>query len=167
MARDWNIKPRGSRCAGCGGPFAPGGGCVSAIFREDGGFVRRDYCPACWGRGAAPPGPFSSWQGTYEPPPAGNKKDGGPAGRGTAESLLRRLVARDDPADADVVYILAVMLERKKLLVERDSRPREEGGVFRFYEHKASGETFVVLDPQLRLDEIDGVQRRVVELLEG
>ena len=83
----------------------------------------------------------------------------------TWEALLRRLVEEDDPANAGVVYILAVMLERKRQLVERDAKARPEGGILRVYEHRASGDTFVILDPQLRLDAIADVQRRVIELL--
>ena len=166
MAHDWNIKPRATLCSGCEAPFEKGQECVSAIFREGEGFVRRDYCPACWGHIAAAARPFSSWQGTYEPPLASGKKEE-PIKRETAEELLRRLVTLDDPGDVNVIYILAVMLERKKQLVERDSKPKEGGGIYRFYEHKASGDTFVVLDPRLRLDEIADVQRQVIELMGG
>ena len=34
-----------------------------------------------------------------------------------------------------------------------------------FYEHAATGETFVVTDPGLRLDQLEEVQREVSELL--
>ena len=166
MAHDWNIKPRSNLCAGCEKPFETGQECVSAIFQEEEGFVRRDYCPACWDHIVSTAQPFSFWQGTYEPPATSDKKEE-PIKRETAEELLRRLITLDDPANVNVTYILAVMLERKKQLIERDSKPREGGGIYRFYEHKASGDTFVVLDPQLRLDEIAGVQQQVIELMGG
>ena len=67
----------------------------------------------------------------------------------------------------NVVYVLAVMLERGKQLVERDARPHESGGILRVYEHRKSGDVFTVLDPRLRLDEIGEVQRQVVTLLSG
>ena len=63
--------------------------------------------------------------------------------------------------------VLAVMLERGKQLVERDAKPHESGGILRIYEHKKSGDTFIVLDPRLRLDQLGEVQNQVVALLSG
>jgi hypothetical protein len=165
MAHEWNIRPCGSACAVCGTEFKKKQECVSAIFEVGEEFERRDFCLDCWGKRSGD-APFSFWQGAYVPPPAGNAKQE-PVKRETAEALLRRLITLDDPANTNVVYILAVMLERKKQLLERDAKPREGGGIYRFYEHKASGDTFVVLDPQLRLQEIGEVQRQVIALLEG
>jgi hypothetical protein len=67
----------------------------------------------------------------------------------------------------NVIYVLAVMLERGKQLVERDAKLQADSTILRVYEHRASGDSFVVLDPRLRLDQIGDVQRQVVELLGG
>lgn len=165
MAHEWNIRPCGSACAACGTEFKKKQECVSAIFEVEEGFERRDFCLDCW-KSRTGDAPFSYWQGAYVPPPAVAAKQE-PVKRETAEALLRRLLTLDDPANTNVVYILAVMLERKKQIIERDAKPREGGGIYRFYEHKASGDTFVVLDPQLRLQEIGEVQQQVIALLEG
>ena len=164
MAHEWNIRPRGRSCAVCGAAFPPGAECVSALFETLEGYERRDYCPACWASRPDGGTPFSQWQGAVPPAAPAESKDE-PIRSETAEALLRRLVEEDDPANAGVVYILAVMLERKRQLVERDAKARPEGGILRVYEHKATGDTFVILDPQLRLDAIGDVQRKVVELL--
>ena len=63
------------------------------------------------------------------------------------------------------MYVLAVMLERSRQLVERDAKPAANGGTIRVYEHRRSGDIFTVLDPHLRLDAIADVQRQVIELL--
>ena len=164
MSQEWNIKPRARTCAVCGNGFPEGGECVSALFAaKEGGYGRRDYCPDCW-KGRQDGGePFSQWQSTIAPSASAAKDE--PIKRETAEALFRRLVELDDPANANVVYILAVMLERKKQLIERDAKPRPEGGILRIYEHKASGDTFLIVDPQLRLDAIGEVQKQVIELL--
>ena len=178
MAQEWNIKPRSRACAVCGRVFsgagaaesADGGGlapaagapCVSALFQAEGGFERRDYCPGCWAGRTDGGEPFSQWQSVVAPPAAAKEE---PIKRETAEALFRRLVELDDPANVNVVYILAVMLERKRRLVERDAKPRPEGGILRIYEQKSSGDTFLVVDPQLRLDAIGEVQKQVVALL--
>lgn len=164
MAQEWNIKPRARICAVCGKSFAPGEECLSALFETMQGYERRDYCPECWSARTDGGTPFSQWQSAIsDAAPASAKAE--PIQRETAEALLRRLVELDDPANTGVIYILAVMLERKKQLIERDAKPRPEGGILRIYEHKASGDTFLIVDPQLRLDAIGEVQNQIIELL--
>lgn len=136
---------------------------MSALYDTESGYDRRDFCMPCWGEPPAGPAPFSVWQGGFVAPETVVKTEA--VHKETAESLLRRLVALEDPAAANVVYVLAVMLERGRQLVERDAKPHESGGILRVYEHRRSGDTFVVLDPQLRLEEIGTVQRQVIEML--
>ena len=72
----------------------------------------------------------------------------------------------DDPSKRNVIFILAVMLERRRILVEKEVQmPEGTGMKIRVYEHKQTGESFVVPDPQLRLKEIESVQMEVMELL--
>ena len=67
----------------------------------------------------------------------------------------------------NVVYVLAVMLERAKILVERDTKELEDGTLRRIYEDRKQGDTFVILDPRLRLENLAEVQQQVVALLSG
>ena len=67
----------------------------------------------------------------------------------------------------NVVYVLAVMLERSKILVERDAKELEDGKIRRVYEDRKQGDTFVILDPRLRLENLAEVQSQVVALLSG
>ncbi len=164
MSHEWNIRPRGRGCAACSTQFADGQECVSALFEAENGYDRSDLCLPCWERRTDGGKPFSLWQGVFTAPGEARVK-AEPLHRETAEMLLRRLVALEDPANLNVVYVLAVMLERKRILVERDAKPHEGGGILRIYEHRPTGDTFIVLDPQLKLDEIGEVQRQVVGLL--
>lgn len=124
-------------------------------------YARRDLCPACYA-GVSRDGVVSYWQGEYKlpppPPPEPIQKD-------TAESLLKSLIEAKDPAKAGACYILAVMLERKKMLKHRDTIT-EDGRELLVYEHATSGESFTVLDPHLRLDQLEEVQRQVADLLQ-
>ncbi len=62
-------------------------------------------------------------------------------------------------------YLLAVMLERKKMLKEVEVKRAVGGALTRIYEHTKTGEVFVVPDPELRLDQIEQVQQEVASLL--
>lgn len=165
MAQEWNIRSRGHVCHVCQKKFSDKQLCVSALRVSEEGFDRMDCCQPCWKAALRDWEPFSLWEGAYEIPVVVVKEE--PVKKDTAEMLLRHLVALEDPAMQNVVYVLAVMLERGKQLVERDAKPHESGGILRIYEHRKTGDSFVVLDPRLRLDQIGEVQRQVVALLSG
>jgi hypothetical protein len=59
------------------------------------------------------------------------------------------------------------MLERKKILIERDVQKTATGQKLRIYERKKTGETFLITDPDLQLDALETVQEQVVLLLGG
>jgi hypothetical protein len=61
--------------------------------------------------------------------------------------------------------VLAAMLERKRILKQIQTEQKEEGRVL-IYEHAKTGDVFVVPDPQLRLDELGGVQAEVAQRLQ-
>jgi hypothetical protein len=155
---EWDIQPRGQTCSACQQPFADQQTYHTLLSTAPTGYARRDLCAACFAS-ASRGGVFSYWQGEYKmpapPPPEPIQKD-------TAETLLRKLVQTKDPAQASACYILAVMLERKKILKHRETL---DGDVL-VYEHAGTGESFTVPDPHLRLDQLEEVQRQVAELLQ-
>lgn len=165
MSQEWNIRSRGHACSVCGQVFTDRQPCVSVLRELPDTFERRDYHTLCWRDEQRDWKPYSFWEGEYAAPQVVVKEE--PVKKETAESLLRRLILLDDPAMRNVMYVLAVMLERGKQLVERDAKPHESGGILRIYEHKKTADVFTVLDPRLRLDEIGTVQQQVVALLSG
>lgn len=160
--QDWDIKPRAAACGKCQSPFADRQEYVSRLTFGADGYARLDCCAACWGAVEHAPQTVSVWRGVFEmPPPApleALKKE-------TAESLLRSLVTKNDPANGNVMFILAVMLERRRMLVERDVRKQDDGKLVRVYEQRKTGDTFIIVDPQLRLDQIEHVQTEVMAML--
>jgi hypothetical protein len=165
MSQEWNIRSRGHVCCVCAQTFTDKQSCVSVLRELSDTFERRDYHTLCWRDEKRDWQPYSFWEGAYEAPTVVVKEE--PVKKDTAETLLRRLILLEDPAMRNVVYVLAVMLERGKQLIERDAKPHESGGILRVYEHKKTADIFTVLDPRLRMDEIGTVQQQVVALLSG
>ena len=164
MNPEWNIRSCADQCAACQKKFADRETLMSRLRFAADGYLRDDFCSACWPlRSAKEDGAVSAWAATWAAPapksPEALKKE-------TAESLLRELMETDDPTKRNVIFILAVMLERRRILVEKEVQISEGSGLkIRVYEHKQTGESFVVPDPQLKLKEIETVQREVMELL--
>ena len=139
---------------------------VTSILREQGDdYMRMDCHPECWKAAPRDWEPFSLWDGVYLAPVKEERKE--PLKKEDAGELLRQLITMDDPAMKNVVYVLAVMLERAKILVERDAKELEDGSIRRVYEDRKQGDTFVILDPRLRLENLSEVQQQVVALLSG
>jgi hypothetical protein len=161
--QDWNIKARGETCGACGRGFADRESFFSKLTFGKDGYARHDYCAACW-QEPVRQGALSVWKSMFKvpPPPAPE-----PLKKETAESLLRQLMQTDDLSKRNAIYILAVMLERRRVFVERDVQVREDGVKVRVYEHRRTGETFLVPDPELRLAELTHVQQEVLALLGG
>jgi hypothetical protein len=82
------------------------------------------------------------------------------------EEILARLVEEDQDHTENTRYILAVMLERQKLLRETDSQ-RTPSGILRVYEHRKTGEVYLIRDPDIPLDQVETVQNEVIVLLEN
>jgi len=160
MQSEWDIKSRAHTCARTGHEFVEGEFFYTLLFREGEGFRREDVSEDAWQNRNDNIQPFSFWRSKYEPPPPPSPE---PLPRDDAESLLRRLVTEANPAYAKAAYILALMLERKRLL-----RPMEtEDDSMLVYEYIATGETFVIPNPRLSLESIPEVQREVSDLLAG
>ena len=160
MNQDWDIKPRSNGCLKCATPFADRQPYFTRLRFTAQGYERADYCQAC-----APSDPepgYSSWKGVFKLPPAEPDRA---VKKETAESLLRGLIAKGAEANSNVVYILAVMLERQRVLAEREVQTRPDGVRIRVYEHKKTGDVFTIRDPQLRLDQLAHVQQEVAAML--
>lgn len=164
---DWNIQSRSHHCQACEQKFADKQSYRTVLCDEKHEYLRLDVCESCWqaqyAEGAKDrKGYISQWQGVYHAPPAqppeAIQKD-------TAESLLRKLLELNEPKYAAASYILAVMLERKRLL-KVQSQFRQDGKRVFVYEHPKTADIFTIPDPDLQLDQLQQVQHDVAHLLE-
>ena len=163
---DWNIQSRARACEACGHGFSDKETYHTLLFDERAAFRRIDICQNCWqtqySEGARERKGFVSyWHGVYEAPTP--RTD--PIQKETAESLLRKIIELNDRQYVPAAYILAVMLERKRVLKVKEQVIREDGRVF-IYEHPKTGEVFTIVDPNLQLNQLETVQHDVGALLE-
>lgn len=159
----WTIQSRGDRCAQTGVVFADGDYFYTLLFEERDGYRREDLSEAAFReRPADAPQPYSFWRTKYEAPAPPAPE---PLGKQTAEDLLRRYMEETSPQHANARYILALMLERKRLLKEVEVKRGDGDRLTRIYEHAKTGEVFVIPDPGLRLDQLGEVQAEVAAML--
>ena len=163
LSNDWPIKHRADACARTERPFQAGEQFYTLLFREGEGFRREDLSEEAWLARNENIRPFSFWKTRYEPPPIAAPET---LGKQNAEDILRRLLADNDPVNANACYVLAVMLERKRVLKQIKPEQGDERHVL-IYEHAKNGDVFIVPDVRLRLDEIEHVQNEVSQLLKN
>jgi len=164
---DWNIQSRSHHCQACQAPFSDAEKYHTVLSDAKSDYSRLDVCEKCWqaqyAEGAKDrKGFISYWQGVYEAPPPTPPEA---IKRDDAESLLRKLIAVNDPQFVAAAYILAVMLERKRQLKIKEQLRLEGRRVF-IYEQPRTGDVFTITDPGLQLDQLDAVQHQVAQLLE-
>lgn len=168
---EWNIQARASHCQACTNAFADKQIYHTLLFDDKQVLTRLDVCEPCW-QGQYRHGTndrkgfVSHWQGVYEVPPAPTD----PIQKENAESLLRKIMELASDGEKfnkyrEAAYILAVMLERKRLLKVKEQFFRDGSRIF-VYEHGPSGDVFTIVDPNLQLNQLDQVQRDVAFLLE-
>jgi hypothetical protein len=148
----------------CSQPFADKQSYHTLLFDESPELRRSDICETCWksAEGARErKGFISHWVGIYELPPVAVD----PIQKETAETLLRKLIELNDPRYLAAGYILAVMLERKRILKVKEQVIRDGKRTF-IYEQPKTGDVFTIADPALRLDQLEEVQRDVAALME-
>jgi hypothetical protein len=163
---EWNIQSRAHACSACGKSFADQEAYHTLLFDEKADFRRSDICQACWQKqyseGAHDrKGFISYWQGVYLAPTPHVEA----IQKENAESLLRKLIELNDPRYIPAAYILAVMLERKRLLKIKEQLVRDGHRVF-IYEQVGTGDVFTIIDPDLQLNQLEQVQHDVGALLE-
>ena len=162
---EWNIQSRAHACAACQQPFANQQVYHTLLFDDVPDLRRSDVCESCWQKqfadAAIQKGLISRWQGTYESPPpvveAIQKEN--------AETLLKKLIELNDPRYVPAGFILAVMLERKRILKVKEQIVRD-GKRTIIYEQPKTGEVLIITDPALHLNQLEEVQRDVAHLLE-
>jgi len=162
---EWNIQSRAHACEACAQQFADQQPYRTVLFEEGKELRRSDICEPCAkkaGNTRKQAGFISLWQGIYEAPPAQPVEA---IQKETAETVLRKVIEQNDPRYAPAAYILAVMLERKRILKVKEQLKRDGQRIF-VYEHPKTGDIFTIADPGLHLNQLEQVQQDVSMLLE-
>lgn len=164
MQQNWSIRSRAHECALTQRPFEDGESFHTAIYfdPQENGYVRRDVCSEAWKQEIEERKPVASWKTIYQKVIVEAKPEIAP--KESAQELLQRFIEEGDPMTENARYILALMLERKRQIVQTAEK-EVDGAKMLFYENKKTGEIFIVRDPELKLDEVAQIQEEVATIL--
>lgn len=164
MIQTWSIRNRAIQCAQSGRPFCEGEAFHTAIYFDEatGDYLRRDVALDAWEQELQQRRPLAYWRSQFSPQIVEAKPE--VTSKESAMSLLSRFTQEDESHTENARYILALMLERKRILTPTATK-EIEGRKMLFYENRKTGEVFVIRDPELRLDELEDLQEEVAMLL--
>ncbi|MFM2165907.1 MAG: hypothetical protein RIS79_278 [Verrucomicrobiota bacterium] len=164
MQQNWHIRSRAHACAVTERPFEDGEVFHTAIYFDPdlNEYARRDICAEAWPAEKEARKPIAAWRTLYQKVEPEAKPEIAP--KASAQDLLQRFIEEGDPMNENDSFILALMLERKRQLVQTAEK-EIDGNKMLFYENKKTGEIFIVRDPELRLDEVAQIQEEVATIL--
>ena len=162
LPENYQLSRRQTKCLITGEPFEDGQLIHTAIYAnsEDDDYLREDYSVKGWQLRDQTKIPFSSWKKKWAKPETQKNEDS--LSEENEEAIFIRLSIADDVKTDTTRYILALMLERSRILKEIDTQKLNDG-ILRIYEHSKSGETYLVKDPNLPLDQISVLQSEILE----
>ena len=164
MVEKYSIKSRAHCCHVTGEAFEEEQPFIAAIFPdpESSGYLRLDYSIESWDAREDETIPFSFWRSHYKPPV---KEEDAQVTPHDPETLFAKLVEDDEAHTENARFILAAMLERKKVIRETDTQQLPTG-LLRIYENRKTGDVFIVKDPQIALVDVESIQEEVQQLLD-
>jgi hypothetical protein len=151
---DWNIKERSTSCTATGKAFAEDEPFYTMLVPGPEGLVRQDLCEEAWQNRNDNIRPVSFWRSVFKPTP---EKPPEPVAKEDAESELRRLLDHPEQSNPKLCYLLALLLERKRILRSREKTVLDGHPVV-VYEHTDTQETFLIPEVDFNLGEIESLQ---------
>ncbi|MBI1871283.1 MAG: hypothetical protein HYS07_08840 [Chlamydiae bacterium] len=167
---EWEIQGLSQNCSGCQSSFQDQNPFYCFLLFPQGSIPqRKDFCKNCVDQAkadyVASSTIYSYWEGHVHILPLAPKPKPLPYER--FETLLRKYIVSKEPHDQKFAYILALLLERKKILIHRESVRKEEAkNRFLIYEHAETEESFILEDPTLTLSQVEEVQNELKEVMD-
>ena len=154
---DFHIKRTDRHCHATERELKPGEQFFSDLVKEGDGLVRRDYCEEAW----SGPGEHSiGWWKATIPEVAGGRVYWAP--RNVLLAYFDSLTAQ--PRSKPTVFVMALLLVRKRILQLVDSEQTPEGEVMEV-RHTRENKTWKVNVIELTPEQVDAIQQELAEQL--
>jgi len=175
VAQDgWTFSGRTGSCAACQKQFVVGDALFSALYQEQGEFIRKDYCESCWPASRSGD-QFSFWRSVVPEPEEVEKKKRRLDAMLNPETLLevlKEMPDDPDPAKRRFRFVLSLMvMRRKKLKLLQIARRKAASGegtedfLIMQTTGRAKKQRFEIADVKMTEDEMIAAQDEVGRLL--
>lgn len=162
---NWDIKACTGRCTRCNKDFIDGENFFCRLFLEESGPRREDFCKNCWDLKNDLDKGYSSWMGKYKEIPGEIEEE--PIEDPILKHLLKKWINATERLHQCFCYVIALLLERNKTFSEKPSITDSDGKKRLVYEDRDTGETYLIEDPNLSLQELGGIEGQIQEMLKN
>lgn len=156
---DYEIQRCSRHCAATGRELAPGESYYSVLVAEGGSLTRRDYAADAW---QGPPAEAIAWWKSRLPDPRSKR------GRAAPNEVLLECFDQllDRPEQADMLYVLTLLLVRRRVMRLEDTETDVHGRQTLVLECPRRDATYrvgVATPPAARIAEIEQELERLLE----
>jgi len=171
---EWKIAKPGAQCTACSaGLNVVGKVYFSALIQTPEGLQRRDFCEECFQKNR-PDDVYYFWKTIHRDEEEKNKRRQPVVDVDFVLDFFKRLGTESgEPGEGQPAipqrlpfrYILALMLTRKKVLVQDERRQNAAGQDVQVFREKRGGAVHEVVEPNLSPEEISAVSAELGVLL--
>lgn len=161
---EWNINKNSKSCLSCEKDFKENDVFISAIYEtndKDKSFVRRDYCLLCWEESDKDP-VFSFWKFRVQQAQTSQPKNIINTDM-ILDLFLKLNEEEEDNSRANLRYVLALFLIRKKILKLQSSLEEESNLLNLFY--PKDNQTIKLYYPEMTEEEINNITEEIKTML--
>jgi len=159
LEKEWKIEGSLKRCVVCGKEFQEKDEYFSEIYDSEGGFLRKDFCVACW-KGPEEKG-YSFWKTRIAPKEQKPKRF---IDLDVIFDFFEKLADSDEREKETFRYILALVLMRKRRL-KFEGTSREADAEVLILREAATKNIFHVKNPELNEGELEAITGKVGQIL--
>lgn len=162
------IPKRNSSCSSGQEPFTSGSEAYSLIVEGEEGFVRYDYCPACWKAiedSAEVKDAITSWKSVI--PDVKQEKELFLSRDEAALALFKKIASSELEEERQQAYILSLFLARRRRLYQRKEMTHQNGILYLVYEFADTEEAICIQKYELSNLPIENIQKIIANKLKG
>ncbi len=158
---EYRIRKRAQECAASGEAFAHGDVVVSAVYEDpEEGFLRKDIHER---RFADAEPPFSHWKTVF----LVEEEDSRKLDFDVALQFLRDLLTKADPEREGLVYVLTLLLSRKRRVKLKDTQSLPDGELLSVVvPGDEDDDEIKIRAPRLSEEQADALQAELAELFD-
>ncbi|MHC4660416.1 MAG: hypothetical protein ACYS8W_01885 [Planctomycetota bacterium] len=162
---EYRISRTQKTCAGCNKGFEEKKVFFSVVLDTDSGLQRADYCGDCWDSVSEEEksGFFSFWKTSIRPK---EKRGRRPLDLETARDFFIRLHGAADPQKQNFLYLLTLLILRKRGLVHKKTIRENGGEIFLLHFPREEDTLYHVRVPLLDEDSLESIRTDFSDLLD-
>ncbi len=164
MAKDWDsVVKRNGQCSKCEKSFEEHQEYYACLKETQEGFERYEYCPDCWDDKFREES-FSFWKARV---PGREEKKKLLVDNEILIEFFKRLTESDDESKQGFIFVLALILMRKRILKYLNTKTTDDGKEIWIMKLSKEDKEYHIVNPHLDDQQIEQIREGLGNILAG